>query len=415
MISDALFATQAIRGFARQDHGIAQLQEQLSTGQKDPRVSSDPARVMELSALRDMRSDLATQTAIGRMAADRLMLTDNALAEVAAGTRELYRMTLQAANDTLTREAHAALRVQAETLRNTLLSVANTVDQQGRPLFSGTAPAPAFLSTPQGVAYQGDNAAPVVPMGTSARLETGLTGVRVFGEGADDVFALLDDIVTSLSEPVLSARDELRSASRARLDLDPNVSGEITLVFEGPLGRAEIAFTLGGEMQAVQVAAINAVSTLTGIQAQAMDDGQGIRLDSAGKIVISNQQGPADAPAMRPLARLVGLDAADRPLRDSEALRPARLERQALVGRSAARVEHMAEMRAAVGSLGRAVEMRLERVADTSLTLDQAVSRLQDVNVAEAITRLQALLLNQQAAQQSFVKVANRSLFDYLG
>jgi flagellar hook-associated protein 3 FlgL len=95
-------------------------------------------------------------------------------------------------------------------------------------------------------------------------------------------------------------------------------------------------------------------------------------------------------------------------------LRPAHLASATLIGRASDTVEHMAEMRAAIGAMGKALDSRIERIADTRLTLDKAISRLQDVNVAEAITRLQTLLLNQQAAQQSFVKITGRSLFDYL-
>ncbi len=412
MISDALFAQQAIRGFTRQDRDIAQLHEQLSTGAQDPRVSADPARAMELSALRDLRSDLTTQTAIGRTAADRLALTDAALAEASDGVRELYRITLQAGNDTLTREAHAALRVQAETLRNTLLAVANTPDQQGRPLFSGTAPGPAFAPTPQGIAYFGDNAAPVVQMGAHARLETGLPGGRAFGSGQESVFALLDDIVTALSDPVLSARDTVQATGRGRLDLAQGAGQEIALTLEGPQGSAEITLDLSADAGADRIAAINAANAQTGIAAIA--DGAGIRLVAAGQISLSNQTGPADAPSKRPMVQLEALDEAGEVLRGPVSLRPARLGNHALVARSSGAVEHMAEMRAASGALAGALDKRLERIAETGLTLDQAVSRLHDVNVAEAITRLQGLLLNQQAAQQSFVKITGRSLFDYL-
>ena len=415
MISDALFAQQAIRGFARQDRDIARLQEQLSSGVNDPRVSADPARAMELSALRDLRSDLATQTAIGRAAADRLALTDSALAEVSDGVRELYRISLQAGNDTLTREAHAALRVQAETLRSTLLAAANATDQQGRPLFSGTAPGPAFVPTAQGVAYQGDTAASAVQMGPHARMETGLAGERVFGDGRDGLFALLDDIVLALSEPVLSARDTVQADGRARLDLSPvPAGGEIALVLGGPQGAAELLLPLGAADRDAQIEAINALTARTGIHAAAAQDGAGIVLEAAGRISLSAQTGPADAAAERPVVRLAAADDAGRPTREPTALRPLHLGSQTLVSRTTAAVEHMAEMRAAGGSLAAALESRLEQVANKRLTLDQAVSRLQDVDVAEAITRLQGLLLNQKAAQQSFVRIAERSLFDYL-
>ncbi|MCH8466325.1 MAG: flagellar hook-associated protein 3 [Roseinatronobacter sp.] len=419
MITDALFTQQAIHGFIRQDREIADLQEQLSSGLRDPRVSADPARAMELAALRDLQSDMATQTVIGRTAADRLALADAALTEVADGVRELYLISLQAANDTLTREAHAALRVQAETLRNSLLSNANATDPQGRPLFSGTAPGPAFVLGPEGVSYQGDTAATVVQMGGQAKLTTALPGTRVFGEGQDSIFALLDDLVRGLSEPVLSARDTVQALSYARLELAPSVGGAgagdtITVTLEGPEGRADIALTLGAGGQAAQVAAINAASADTGIQAQAMADGVGIRLLAAGMMHVSNQTGPEEGLARRPLLTLAQITDTDHIMHAPVALRPAHLASATLIGRASDTVEHMAEMRAAIGAMGKALDSRIERIADTRLTLDKAISRLQDVNVAEAITRLQTLLLNQQAAQQSFVKITGRSLFDYL-
>jgi flagellar hook-associated protein 3 FlgL len=417
MITDALFTQQAIQGFVRQDREIAELQEQLSSGLRDPRVSADPARAMELAALRDLQSDLATQTVIGRAAADRLALADATLNEVSDGVRELYTISLQAANDTLTREAHAALRVQAETLRNTLLANANATDPQGRPLFSGTAPGPAFVLGPDGVRYQGDTAATVVQMGGHAKLTTALPGSRVFGEGQDSIFAMLDDLVRSLSEPVLSARDTVQALSFARLELADSVGGPgdtIGITLEGPQGRADISLTLGAGAQAAQIAAINAASATTGVQAQAMADGVGIRLVTAGNITLSNQTGPEEGLARRPLLTLAQLTDADQIVREPVALRPEHLASGTLVGRASGTIEHLAEMRAAVGAMGKALDSRTERIADTRLTLDKAISRLQDVNVAEAITRLQTLLLNQEAAQQSFVKITARSLFDYL-
>lgn len=415
MISNALFVQQAIRGFTRQDHDIAQLQQQLSSGVYDPRVSSDPARAMELSALRDMSSDLATQTQIGRMVADRLAISDAALAEVTDGVRELYLITLQAGNDTLTSEAYTALRVKAETLRNTLLAAANSSDQQGRPLFSGTAPGPAFIAGTQGVSYRGDATAPFVQMGRNTRLETGVTGVQVFGEDNQSVFALLDDIVSSLSEPVVSASDTVQAVKHAFLDLAKSPVDAITFTLQGPLGSAQVSLMLGADMQAEQISAINAVSMQTGIEAVLPSNGSGIHLHSAGQIRLSDQQGPLDRPVAQPVVRLAQLQTAERPGGAAHALRPAHLSSQTLIARSSERVEHLAEMRAAAGALARSVADRLERLTETRLTLDQTVSRLQDVNVAETITRLQTLLLNQQAGQQSFIKIVGRSLFDYLG
>lgn len=415
MISDAYFTQQAIRGFTRQDGDIARLQESLSRGTNDPRVSTDPARALELSALRDMRSEMTTQTAIGRNAADRLAIGDAALAEASDLMREIYRIALQAGTDTLTPEAQGALRVQAETMRASLLAVANMPDPQGRPLFSGTAPGPAFVQSAQGVAYQGDLAAPHVQMGTHARLETGLTGARVFGTGDDSAFALLDDVIAALAEPVLSARDQVTAQFHARLDVIGAATTEITLFMQGPDGRADITLPTGTGETTAQVDAINALTAQTGIRAQAMADGIGIQLIASGTMTLSDQRGPDPQPAQRPVVQLTALGTDGQPLRDAVALRPAAMTRDNLIARASDKVDHMANMRAAIGAMGQAIDARLDRLADTGLRLDQAVSSLQDVNVAEAITKLQALLLNQQAAQQTFVRITSRSLFDYLG
>lgn len=414
MISDALFAQHAIRGFTRQDSDIAALQGQLSSGLNDARVSANVSRAMELSALRDLRSDLSTQTQIGQNAVDRLGFADTALAEITDGVRELYGISLQAANDTLTREAHGALRVQAETLRASLLAAANATDPQGRPLFAGSAPGPAFVQTADGIAYQGDTSATVIQMGAHARMETGLPGSRVLGDGPTGVFAMLDDVIASLSEPILSARDTVQASGRALLDLAVQDNLEISVTLTGPLGQADIPLTLGAGQLADQIAAINAVSDQTGVSAQPAAGQGGIILNGAGSFAIRNQNSSEDRSIPRPVLEMTPLNEADQPLGPALALRPAHLDTQTVIARTSGALAHMAEMRAAVGSLGAAVESRLERIAETSLTLDQAVSRLQDVDVAAAITGLQTLLMNQQAAQQSFVKIAGRSLFDYL-
>jgi flagellar hook-associated protein 3 FlgL len=46
--------------------------------------------------------------------------------------------------------------------------------------------------------------------------------------------------------------------------------------------------------------------------------------------------------------------------------------------------------------------------------VDQAVSGLEELDVAAAVTRLQSLLATQEAAQQTYVRIAGQSLFDYL-
>jgi len=180
-IGDALFARLALRGFSTVGAQIAATQERISSGVNDPRMSDNPARGVELSALRDMRAQLDSREGLAARAADRLAMTDETLGGMTETLRQIKEVTLRAANDTLPREAYAALRVEAMALRESLMAAANSADATGRPLFAGTAPGPAFARTGEGVVYQGDDGSSVAQLGDRTVLRTGLPGSQVFG------------------------------------------------------------------------------------------------------------------------------------------------------------------------------------------------------------------------------------------
>jgi flagellar hook-associated protein 3 FlgL len=49
-----------------------------------------------------------------------------------------------------------------------------------------------------------------------------------------------------------------------------------------------------------------------------------------------------------------------------------------------------------------------------NLALTRTISEIEDLDIAEAIGRLQLQMVSLQAAQQTFVKTQNLSLFNYL-
>lgn len=412
-LGDALFARLAIKGFADIGSRIGGLQARVASGVNDPRASADPARAIELSALRDIRARLGTQDGIGRAAADRLALTDQTLAGVSDNLRQLKEITLRAANDTLTAEAHAALRTEAVTIRTALLAAANSGDMAGRPLFAGAAPGPAFaVSGADGLAYRGDDQSPTAQIGDAMRIATGLPGSRVFGTGADSIFALVDDTISALTEPMLSARSEARAPGPARLELERTRDGTmLDVTLTGPAGAARVALDLRLDAPLAPVDAINAVSAETGITASLAADGRGILLTAAGVVALSGQSGGT---AARPAMTLGPAAPEGAPGGPATALRPARMTADAMIDRASQAVAHMATMRAAAGSLAEAVDRQLEANSARRLTVDQAVAGIEDLDVAATLTRLQSLLLTQQASQQTFVKIAGQSLFSYL-
>lgn len=411
-VGNALFARLAIRGFTRIGAEIGSAQARVASGVNDPRPSADPARAAELSALRDMRARLETRAGLASTAGDRLALADETLAGLSENVRKLKEITLRAANDTLTGDAYAALRSEALMIRSSMLAMANATDAMGRPLFAGTAGGPAFAETVDGVVYRGDDAATMTRLSERTQIATGVPGSDVFGADPTGLFAAVDDTIAALTEPMLSARPRVAGMGQARLSLVRSREPEtVEVTLAGPAGTARVQLDLRLDAPEAPLAAINAQTAATGISAVMESDGRTIRLVAQGEIAVSDQSG---GNPRRPNLFLETLDPQGQPTGHALGVRPAPLTASALVERAGAIVDHLALMRAKVGSLGDAVDKAAQSIAGQKLTVSIAVSGLEDLDVAATVTRLQSLLMTQQASQQTFIKISGQSLFDFL-
>jgi flagellar hook-associated protein 3 FlgL len=77
-------------------------------------------------------------------------------------------------------------------------------------------------------------------------------------------------------------------------------------------------------------------------------------------------------------------------------------------------MEQMSMVRAEIGARLNAVESQKRANEDLALQLSEAISTIQDVDYAEAISRFNQQLTALQAAQQSFLRVQDLSLFKFL-
>jgi len=77
-------------------------------------------------------------------------------------------------------------------------------------------------------------------------------------------------------------------------------------------------------------------------------------------------------------------------------------------------LENLLQTRARVGARMNALDREEEGNAGFLLRLQETRSEIEDVDIAEAATRLNQQLLSLQAAQQAFSRVSNLSLFNFL-
>ena len=71
------------------------------------------------------------------------------------------------------------------------------------------------------------------------------------------------------------------------------------------------------------------------------------------------------------------------------------------------------DVRTRVGSRLAAIESQTDNNASLALTLQQTLSDLEDLDYAEALSRLSLGVATLEAAQKSFVRTQQLSLFNY--
>jgi flagellar hook-associated protein 3 FlgL len=417
-IGTALLGRIATGSFAKLRNEIGDLQSRISSGTNDPRPSADLARAAELSSLKERRSVLSDYSASAESASNRLALTDVTLADMNDIARQFQSIALQAANDTQTDAGLDGLRSQAIALRSALIADANTVDSAGQGLFSGFAAGPAFKDGAAGAAYAGDGGVSVVRLSESVTLPTGLNGEKLLmavptKQGPTSMFKMVDDLIATLGIGLRSMKPTATVTGQADLTLaagrEPQALG---FTLKGPKGAVRIDTTMQAGTPSLVMDAINAQTALTGVAASLAPDGSGIRLAAEGSMTLSGFDSGSEARAA--VARLQPLDNAGQPAGASIQIRPEYLSADRMVAAFGDATSHLAGQRAEAGAVAAQVDRQKEALSARSLQLDTAVSNLEDLDVAKAITRLQDLLLSQQAAQQTFVKIQSSNLFDYI-
>ncbi|MEY4982787.1 MAG: hypothetical protein RIR62_1053 [Pseudomonadota bacterium] len=418
-IGTVLFGRIATESFGKLSSELAALQGRIASGKNDPRPSDDPMRGAQLSAVREQRGALERFTDNARLAADRLAHADLALGEVSGLVRQFMDISLRAANDTMTQEGLSGLRAEAVALRQALLAAANRTDTMGQPLFAGLGGGAPFEETAEGIAYRGDGGRPVLRMTETAMLATGVNGGEVFGaiptaSGDAGLFAMVDDMIAALEQPLSAARPAQEAKERARLTpLAGREGGLLSLTLTGPKGSATIEADVARGAMSALVAAINAATQETGVTATLAPDGDGVVME-APHATLRVSDLSSDGDPRRPVAEFVPLDAAGKPDGVAVGLRAARISADSLVGAFGHAVSHLAAQRAEVGALAALADGHIAALADRRVRIDEAIAGLEDLDVAAALTRLQTLLLTEQAAQQSFVRISGTTLFDYL-
>ena len=209
-ISTTLYFDRATQQLGNVQGELAKTQEQLSTGKQIVKPSDAPDKA---SLVTRLESELGRQTSYQetlKSVQTRLQSEETALKNTSDVLVRVKELSVQAANDTLSPADRQSIALEISSLREQILSLANTQDTNGNYLFSGSRVGePAFGPDAKGqMVYQGDQARMKVAVGDNRRMNMNMPGsdafvrvVRDDGKGGKvgvGFFQALDDLAKAV-------------------------------------------------------------------------------------------------------------------------------------------------------------------------------------------------------------------------
>jgi flagellar hook-associated protein 3 FlgL len=160
---------------------LARTQQQLSTNHRVVVPSDDPvaaARALELGQSQSINTQLGTNRQNARSA---LSQEEVSLASVGSLMQDIRDASVNAGNGSMTNSDREKLAVQLESNLNEMLGLANTADGSGNYIFSGfKLNTPPFAASAAGATYVGDQGMRELQVGAVRKMAISDSGSSVF-------------------------------------------------------------------------------------------------------------------------------------------------------------------------------------------------------------------------------------------
>ena len=181
-ISTTLYFDRANQQLGDVQGELAKTQEQLSTGKQIVKPSDSPDKASLVTRLESELARQASYQSTLKTVNTRLQASETVLRNTSDVMVRIKEIAIQAASDTLSPADRQSIALEISSLRDQMLSLANTQDTNGNYLFSGSrVGSPAFSKDSKGfVVYQGDESRMKVAVGDNRRMNLNMPGSDAF-------------------------------------------------------------------------------------------------------------------------------------------------------------------------------------------------------------------------------------------
>ena len=212
----------------------AKLQTQIATGKKITSPSENVAVSQQLAEFDRKDADAAVYQKNLDLAGSLLGQTDTTLGSITDQLTRAKELATSAASDVLSDSQRKVIGTELSTIVATLVSLGNTKDLNGQPLFGTKGGDAAVVARADGTfSYSGETggvADPAsnltnIPIGDGLTMQATETAARVFKSGAGDTLANLSALAKTLQDGTA-----VGAAARSALDSIATAADQVTLV-----------------------------------------------------------------------------------------------------------------------------------------------------------------------------------------
>lgn len=397
-ISTSLYFKQAVQDIQGNLTQIADLQAQIGSGKKLLRPSDAPTEAARSVDLNQAISRLDQFERNRGFANQQLGLVDATLTSINNSLQRVRDLTIQANSSAQTDETRSIIKTEIEQRLAELLDYANTRDGNGEYLFAGgkgkTQP---FTLTSSGAVYNGDQTNLNLQISANRALDVNESGYEVFQKIRNGNGSFATDI-----NPANNGSGTINEGS-----VTDNA------VFEPHDYR--IVFT-----SAATFDVINDTTSTTILSAQSFAEGTSINFSGIEVAIAGSPQAgdefnvnaSRNQDVFKTITNLIntlGISPTDQS-------KEARLQQglQVALGDIDQALGNIIDIRTSVGTRQNSLDSADTESASARLVLQQTLSEVEDVDLAEAISQLTFEINTLEAVQATFSRIQNLNLFNFL-
>lgn len=419
-ISTSAIYDAGIAAMQEQTEKLMRVQQQIASGRRILTPADDPvaaARVLEVSQSQALNRQYGTNSGA---AGDSLVLEESVLGSISGLLQDVRDVVVGAGNPTLNKSDRAILASALRGRYQELLGLANSTDGGGRYLFSGYQGGirPFSESAPGVVAYAGDQGQRLIQVSPSRQIAVSDAGADVFQRIPNGNGSFAAQAAAANGGSAVIDAGTMLDASKWN---DPANGKDYTVKFSVSDGVTtyDIIDNVAG------------TSLLTGLApaaapyARAYASGSNIDLSQAGppafdygaRVSISGAPADGDSFTIKASTNQSVFQTIDDLINLLQTSPSGAALTNGLAGVQRNldnAMENVLTVRTSTGARLKELDSVKNAGDDRALQYSQTVSSLQDLDYAKAASELAQQMVNLEAAQKSFVKVAGLSLFNYL-